>query len=506
MMAVGVVALLYSSDTWNHSRSVNNGFYVSLETNRSRSSPSDGKQSLDVVVQEPIAIRVEDKQRTDSYQRTVISTRVSKLHDTTPPSSHLTREEFGLSRTRGFLLAKSYDQQLQAALHGYYQLAKLTGLLNLSAVEPFVLGTSLVGVPVVGSEVLKLGDLYDLDGVKGRLTSNSILEELVSYNTFTERASSHVVLVLFLTNLKSFEVYFSGENKNSRIIEISTSTAKVYFRQIMKAVNQWILAQTNSRSTHFLISRLVLIDVRPYHPLPLSHIIDKLNSVIHEQVEKFGSATIIIERWRGIHNVSDSKFFYFIPGFVDAFKPRRRLLFSSAVVTAAQRFAQTMTSAHPVVGVHIRGERLLLDSKGKISVYVQCLEELQHFLSSRPVPVANEQVRVFHDLGPYGTMSCTLQYCTKGRARFVEDVAKLGFPIVSFDPAVFESVPTSPAFVSLVEMEYLSHVDLLVTVGRGGFQQSMVERFLSSSQDSTDRVHRICNTRPERPWKPITLP
>ena len=420
----------------------------------------------------------------------VLSTLERKVRDATSHSLNTS------DRTRGFLLAANYDQQLQAALGGYCQLAKLAGLLNLSAVEPFVLGTTLVGVPAVGSEVMKLGDLYELEHLKASLESNRVLYELVSFKTFARRASRRAILVYFLTDLTQFQgIYFSG---NNRIVEIDPKTFDIIIYDLVRKLNRWSSAELGRHSKPFITSRVVFIDARPYHPLPLSNITEKLNSIISEEVWKFGSATVVIERWRGIHAVNDSKFFYFVPGFakVSDVEIQRALRFSAGVVSAARRFSQTLNPTRPVIGVHIRGERLLLDLKGNASLYLHCFEQLKHVLFRGPVKAAREQVCLFHDLGPYGTTSCTLTHCVDGRSHFVEKVQKLSLPIVSFDPTAFDGVPRSPAFASLVEMEYLSHVDVLVTVGRGGFQQSVVHRFLDNTGGRMDRLHRICSSIP----------
>ena len=78
---------------------------------------------------------------------------------------------------------------------------------------------------------------------------------------------------------------------------------------------------------------------------------------------------------------------------------------------------------------------------------------------------------------------------------------------MSFDPTQFHHFPHSPAFAAAVEQEYLSRVDILVTVGRGGFQQSIVDRFVKHS--GKEIVYRICriskdqNSRRHRGYKPV---
>ena len=52
---------------------------------------------------------------------------------------------------------------------------------------------------------------------------------------------------------------------------------------------------------------------------------------------------------------------------------------------------------------------------------------------------------------------------------------------------------------AFVDREYLTRVDVLVTVGRGEYQQNIVERFLDRSGGKQDNLHRICNNEPPIP-------
>ena len=46
-------------------------------------------------------------------------------------------------------------------------------------------------------------------------------------------------------------------------------------------------------SFSFTMSRVILVDARPLHPPPMSLLMEKLHSVIHQEVERFGSTTIV---------------------------------------------------------------------------------------------------------------------------------------------------------------------------------------------------------------------
>ena len=54
------------------------------------------------------------------------------------------------------------------------------------------------------------------------------------------------------------------------------------------------------------------------------------------------------------------------------------------------------------------------------------------------------------------------------------------------------STPMNSAFASFVEQEYLAHVDILVTLGNGGFQSSIIDQFLINSNGNRANLHRIC--------------
>ena len=77
-------------------------------------------------------------------------------------------------------------------------------------------------------------------------------------------------------------------------------------------------------------------------------------------------------------------------------------------------------------------------------------------------------------------------------AKLLLKLKQLRYQVIHYDPNNFKQFPNSRVFASFVEREYLSHVQVLVTVGRGTFQQSIVERFLKTSEENNKQLHRIC--------------
>ena len=391
----------------------------------------------------------------------------------------------------GYTLAFDYYQQLTGALVGYFHLAKIAGLLNLSVVEPYVKDTHMHGVPksIDDSQVLKLSYLYDIDDLRSAVTScANTKNKLTSFESFTENASHQILFVFFLTALGDYGVHFKSKSGTHTIIEIECNA---HVTEAVNKLNQWtfhVAKHNGLQSYPFNCSRTVLVDARSKHPLLLSDITEVLGSIIQEQVTKFGSATMLIDSWKAIHS-TDNLFYYFVPGFIwTRCEALRTIQHSQAVINASQHFAESLNQTKPVVGVHIRGERLLINSNGNITACINCLQQLKAILQN----IAVGAVYLFHDLGQYGSMSCS-KSCIKGRSQLLFQFTKLGFPVVYFDPGKQKNAPMSPAFVAFVEREYLSHVDTLVTVGGGGFQLSIAERFLEHSRGKKAKLYRLCN-------------
>ena len=162
---------------------------------------------------------------------------------------------------------------------------------------------------------------------------------------------------------------------------------------------------------------------------------------------------------------------------------------SKAVFEATHNFSESLNRKQPVISVHIRGERLLESTKGN---YSYCMDQLTTCLQTLTMAnkIPSERVYVIHDLGNYGTTSC-IGYCSRGRSKLLSQINTLGYPIISYDPTMFNSFPVSPAFASFVEQEYLANVDILVTVGGGSFEKSIIKRFLTKS-GSDNNLYKIC--------------
>ena len=105
--------------------------------------------------------------------------------------------------TQGYLLAVDFHQQVAGSFTAFSQLSKIASLLNLSIVEPYVIGTQLRGVPDSHNDnqiqqALTLGALYDVKSIQSTLRSCCFINQLVPFENITQKAHHNVIYVSFL--------------------------------------------------------------------------------------------------------------------------------------------------------------------------------------------------------------------------------------------------------------------------------------------------------------------
>ena len=298
---------------------------------------------------------------------------VSSIRDA--PSTNLT--------FRSFLLTVDIEQQSTAAVYGYGDLVALGGFLNLSAVEPYVRGTNLVGVPAMKKEgsdpgVMTLSTLYDFEDLRAKVESCYTNKNLTmsSFEGFVETASHQVIYVYILHSLGKYKSKFSDEKK---IVETVTDDAKT--KQALTRLNKWA-AYVSEKSklplASFKISRVFLIDARPKVALRLATIKDVLGSAVHEEISNKGGVTVLFDNWRAIHHKPDTTYFYYVPDFHKPCVGLNLIDHSQRVIEASQALSMHLKDSanSSIIGVHIRGERLLLKYKQN---FVGCFKETSRY-------------------------------------------------------------------------------------------------------------------------------
>ena len=408
--------------------------------------------------------------------------------------------EFNYSKSTslGYLLTANIQQQITQAVNGYSGLASLASLLQLTSVEPYICNTYLSTLPTAGSNGIpcaeNLSTFYNMRSFRAILDSCSPTNthEMVTFDTFLEQASREVVLVYVLQSIDWYKSIF----KTRKIVELRKRDNSAIPEELTK-LNRWtsyVSKQKRIQSPEFRLSRVLLMDARPNKALHLQTVLSILGSVINQQYSKSGSATILFHNWRNIQNEPMSKFFYYIPEYYSHCFSVLSLEDSQQVLETAEVFAHSIKESDTGtrIGIHIRGEKLIRDKKDKFLLCFDQLDALLHKLSFNTS--GKMKVRMIHDLSKYGSVTCRRNSdCKRLRSKFLSEVKKRRYNAISFDPVNFPSVPQNPAFASFVERAYLSQMDVLITVGSGGYQDSIVASFLRQKQHMEQHLHRICH-------------
>ena len=409
------------------------------------------------------------------------------------------------SSTQGFILSVEYQQQLLGGFKGFYHLSKIAAVLNLSTVEPFVQGTSLEGVPSPNSgpgiQTLKLSHFYDLYHLRRAFQMCSGVN-LATYESFLAKSSRQVVFVVFLSYLDNLSKFFNPA-KNQRIVEIPGYTNGVIMS--LGRLNSWAAHVFHKqRKRHksarvkykaFRKSRVLLVDARPLHPLSWDYLREVLERVVREQVQRYGSASVVVATWRDIQPPKMiSSFFYSIPDFpYDNCPHMAAIPHAKSVMEATEWFLSSTIKSRPIIGVHIRAERLLIDFQGNVSHYMGCLRQLKDLVENGTLPrVPKKSVHLFHDLGKYGSQTCR-NICKDGYEQFLSAIDDLGYRVTFFEPRKLGYVPLKKTLAAFVDREYLTRVDVLVTIGRGEYQQNIVDRFVQNAGGRRENLYRICH-------------
>lgn len=213
---------------------------------------------------------------------------------------------------------------------------------------------------------------------------------------------------------------------------------------------------------------------------------------------------VLIPIWNGIRPYRD-KFFYWDPTFhsAGAYTNLHATAHSSGVKSVARGLLRSLKLQRPLLGIHVRLERLLRVKPFNRTAVEDCLaaklEKLVRNVQNRGG--ARGGVLWSRDYGKYGSSTCKVVRC----AQFAREVGlerrmdALGAIVLEYRPKSGR-IRNEHGFSANVEQEVLSRVDYLITVGYGSFQQGIVSRFRRREQErevahEQERIFQICSNK-----------
>ena len=416
-----------------------------------------------------------------------------------------------LTRIRGHVIALEYTEQFSAATYKFAQLANISVHWNKGIVEPFILDSSLIGLPGSPNE-LRFGDLYNLSAV----------EEMLAKCFRTSASSVH---------FSHFEDFLASSTRKFVVLHIARHSSELVHGNTRK------LSGNISNCTNAMASDMKKIEHRLNHLLEHDNTVKRRALAIHGREEyKFRSVqalcvdatnitafpeditnvllqdghhlsnsrlSVVIISWRYIGGGNTPRaWHYYNPHFHWDPMQCGILVFphSSLVVKAAQEFFKSLKLSRPFIGIHVRVEilvnRMILKSAALKVKAEECLARFWPVVKALTLKysVDSSNVVMFHDFhGKYGTNSChDTKPCKTLGGAIINQIENLNISTVSYDPSLF-GMPEHGGFASLVEKEFLSQADYLLTMGAGRFQLSITQRFLQ--QHSKDSFYSLCSEK-----------
>lgn len=163
-------------------------------------------------------------------------------------------------------------------------------------------------------------------------------------------------------------------------------------------------------------------------------------------------------------------------------------LHSDEVLKTSSRFVNSLGfEGRPYLSVHIRFEKVYMYAQSKhypLEKYMNCcMSRLNHLLRivREKHNIDPSRTLLIWDYSPFGSSTCPLRPkdCKKETTFFIKQI---NASATYFNPKDF-SFPNHPGLISLVESQSLYDGKVLLTVGLGSYQNSIMETFIEHHRD-----------------------
>ena len=172
---------------------------------------------------------------------------------------------------------------------------------------------------------------------------------------------------------------------------------------------------------------------------------------------------------------------------------------SDKVVQTAQSTSLQLGLHKPYTAVHVRIERIILKYiRYNITSGLECITKIKQLLKmlQQQQKLDINQTILVHDIGEFGTGGVPIHEGTAGVGEFyyragmkvLTELRKIGLKEFHYKPGKGDI--QNRGFVALVEKEILARADLLVMMGGGHFEQSLIGQFIPTHDKSN--LYTVC--------------
>ena len=422
----------------------------------------------------------------------------------------------GGSETRSYVMALRYQEQLTSGIRNALQLSHLFKKHGSQLLEPFIAGTRLYGL-----HGHPLSTVLDFNAI-ARECFHLHTSDIASFSDFLHKSTRDIILLYPVSNPNPDSMLSASHGQQKRsardilpcLLEQGVCQCNKelgdYARSIEQSLNMYL---THAEHT-FTVRQVICFN--KLKPMTVEQFLKAAGLQETNQVYSY-----IFTVWWGTscgmaqaNNPSDGDANYTIkarcPGtFRTRFIPEMHLpgvcgkaavdhsfistkFLSPFLKELAAKFASSHRSgAGTKVSIHFRTEWLTMRSSSKVECCgPKIVETLKKIVKMYHV----DNVLFMTDLGPLGSKTCD-QECQSNGEQLVESIVDgTGLRPVHFDPVDYsvEEVQLEGSVIApLVENAALADAEVLVLIGGGKFQSSILTSALQS--DSLREVYSVCS-------------
>ena len=407
---------------------------------------------------------------------------------------------------RGYLVVWDIPEQLTAATKDLIQLYMFNQKhLKLGMIEPYVLGSRLKTVPPVSEDFRSLPVISTFLNKSDMLHNlekcfNSGRVDLHSFPDFLVNAARQFIVVRFITAKRDI---LGGKitncNFNMKLVEhlLNYHLEIVRDRAISKHG-----ANYTFRGVHSLCVKAV-----PEEPFSMKDVAQFIrtwmtntsNGTKHPFSPQF---SVVIPEWRAVMNM-ENHHYYYDPSYTGRNMTRscqlQSLAHTSYVTQAARTMFQRLSLSRPFIAVHVRSERISQPELQwhRTGFIDSCISNFSKVLQvvMKEHNISLENVVFIHDGSQYGSDS--MWESRRNASNYIiSRIKAIGIRNVQYKPQEnftnIDSATTESALAQFVEKEFLASADILIMLGYGGFQQSLLLRFKSKGNDR-NHWYKLCS-------------
>ena len=423
---------------------------------------------------------------------------------------------------KGYMLALRIPEQLTMCTIHFHQFLNVVNDWNLTSVEPFVYNSDMFGLRSLApyaSVAFTFGRLFNSSQHNNYLSSCMnrskdpeagrpvLFEPMVE---FLKRSYRELVVIYFMW------YYNTLWNRDWRVpMEESLKNVSDNFIDCTAVSEKYGLAAEVERKIRdeIRIERIQFPNSLPDQLVDFKVVqtfcirknvrisLRDLKRFVLDRIHNKGKVSIVFLHWQGRFTqplVSSD-----VSNYINNCRlPLSKPFHSNEVLKSSESFLKSLGfEGKPYLSVHIRFEKVYMYAQSKhypLEEYMSCCMTRLNLLLSKvreKYDIPAKRTLLIWDYSPNGSKTCPLKNCNKETAVFL---GMINSTASYLNPKDFD-LPQHPGLISLIESQSLYGGKVLITVGLGSYQATIVETFIehhrnSDNPDQAEKLHygHIC--------------